>query len=140
MRNVAIDDDRSHLLDRSSPMPLWAQLHADLIERLNAGEFGPEFPSEQALTASYGVSRHTVREALRQLRQDKILIAQRGRPTQIAQPAARIRTHNSGSSPATIAASKPPASRNARTRTRESPPQAAAEPTGVFHSSSHSRL
>ncbi|TXH16323.1 MAG: GntR family transcriptional regulator [Mycobacterium sp.] len=77
-------DDRGQRLDRSSPMPLWAQLHADLVERLNTGEFVDEFPSEQTLTASYGVSRHTVREALRQLRADKILIAERGRPTRIA--------------------------------------------------------
>jgi GntR family transcriptional regulator len=81
---VATDDALSHRLDRSSPMPLWAQLHADLVDRIDAGEFSEVFPGENALTASYGVSRHTVREALRRLRQDKVLIAERGRSTRLA--------------------------------------------------------
>ena len=66
-------------------MPLWAQLHADLVDRITAGEFDESFPGENALTVNYGVSRHTVREALRQLRQDKILIAERGRSTRLAE-------------------------------------------------------
>lgn len=66
-------------------MPLWAQLHADLVDRINAGEFSETFPGENALTVSYGVSRHTVREALRRLRQDKVLIAERGRSTRLAE-------------------------------------------------------
>lgn len=81
---VAVDGDLSHRLDRSSPMPLWAQLHADLVQRISAGEFGEDFPGENALSTAYGVSRHTVREALRQLRQDKVLIAERGRATRLA--------------------------------------------------------
>src|SRR5215813_1406000 len=53
----------ARLLDRRSPLPLWAQLRADLRRRLDAGAFDEEFPGELALVADYGVSRHTVRSA-----------------------------------------------------------------------------
>lgn len=73
-------------LDRGSPMPLWAQLHADLTRRIEAGAFVDEFPGEHTLAADYGVSRHTVREALRRLRADGIVVAERGRPPRLAAP------------------------------------------------------
>jgi GntR family transcriptional regulator len=71
-------------MDRSSALPLWAQLHADLLKRISAGEFADGFPGEHALTSSYGLSRHTVREGLRQLRNDGVLVAERGRATRLA--------------------------------------------------------
>lgn len=79
-----VDGDVSARMDRSSPLPLWAQLHADIVERIAAGEFAAAFPGEHALTAAYGLSRHTVREALRHLRADGVLIAERGRATRLA--------------------------------------------------------
>src|SRR5258708_3644551 len=77
-------DDLSARMDRSSALPLWAQLHADLVSRIAADEFSDGFPSEHALTAGYGLSRHTGREALRQLRHDGVLVAERGRATRLA--------------------------------------------------------
>jgi GntR family transcriptional regulator len=75
-------------LDRRSPLPLWAQLRADLRRRLAAGEFGEEFPGELALVAEYQVSRHTVRAALGELRADGIVVSERGRRPRLAgQPA-----------------------------------------------------
>ncbi len=71
-------------LDRRSPMPLWAQLRADLRRRLAAGGFGEVFPGELALVAEYEVSRHTVRTALQQLRADGIVVAERGRRPRLA--------------------------------------------------------
>lgn len=68
-------------LDRSSPMPLWAQLEADLKTRLEAGEFSESFPTDLALTEVYGVSRHTVREAVRHLNKTGLLKRERGRGT-----------------------------------------------------------
>lgn len=68
-------------LDRSSPMPLWAQLEADLKRRLDAGEFDESFPTDLELTEGYGVSRHTVREAVRQLNKTGVLKRERGRGT-----------------------------------------------------------
>jgi len=71
-------------LDRRSPLPLWAQLRADLRRRLDAGAFDDEFPGELALVAEYGVSRHTVRSALRDLRAEGIVVAERGRRPRLA--------------------------------------------------------
>ncbi|MCO4833440.1 MAG: GntR family transcriptional regulator, partial [Acidimicrobiaceae bacterium] len=69
-------------LDRNSPLPLWAQLEADLQRRLDSGEFndGP-FPTDLALTNDYDVSRHTVREAIRHLNKTGVLKRERGRGT-----------------------------------------------------------
>lgn len=78
-------------MDRSSPLPLWAQLHADLLRRLRAGAFPHEFPGELQLMGEYAVSRHTVREAVRRLREDGFVTGSRGRhstvrPGAIEQP------------------------------------------------------
>lgn len=74
-------------LDRQSPMPLWAQLHADLQRRLRAGAFADAFPGELALVAEYQVSRQTVRAALRELRAEGVVVAERGRRPRLAGPA-----------------------------------------------------
>ena len=71
-------------LDRGSPLPLWAQLRDDLRRRLAAGAFDESFPGELDLAAEYEVSRHTVRAALRQLRADGIIVAERGRRPRLA--------------------------------------------------------
>lgn len=68
-------------LDRSSPMPLWAQLEAELRRRLDAGEFDDGFPTDAQLVNRYEVSRHTVREAIRQLNKTGVLRRERGRGT-----------------------------------------------------------
>ena len=83
-------------LDRMAGAPLWSQLLADLRRRLEHDEFTAAFPGELALVAEYGVSRHTVREAVRRLRDEGLVIAGRGRtprqaePTEIEQPLGEI--------------------------------------------------
>lgn len=67
--------------DRTDPLPLWAQVCADLRRRIDAGEFATGFPGELTLTEEYEVSRHTVREALRVLRGEGVLRSHRGRAT-----------------------------------------------------------
>jgi GntR family transcriptional regulator len=74
-------------VDRMSALPLWAQVHADLQRRLQAGAFVAAFPGELALVGEYGVSRHTVRQALRQMREDGQVVAERGRAPRLAEPA-----------------------------------------------------
>lgn len=69
------------LPDRSDPLPLWAQVRADLRRRIESGDFTAGFPGELTLTEEYEVSRHTIREALRVLRTEGVLRSQRGRPT-----------------------------------------------------------
>lgn len=54
-------------VDGEPQSPLWATVLADLRVRLAGGEFGERFPTDRELTARYGVSRHTVREAVRRL-------------------------------------------------------------------------
>lgn len=71
-------------LDRAGGQPLWSQLQHDLLRRVRAGEFDTVFPGELALSDQYGVSRHTVRQALAQLRADGVVTAERGRPPRVA--------------------------------------------------------
>lgn len=78
-------------ISRRPGSPLWSQLLADLRTRLAGGEFSDAFPGELALTAEYAVSRHTVREALRHLRAEGTVTAERGRrprlaPVELEQP------------------------------------------------------
>lgn len=68
-------------MDRDSALPLWAQVLADLRRRLARGEFGSHFPGDEELKAHYGVSRHTVREAVRQLQAEGLIERGRGRGT-----------------------------------------------------------
>jgi len=75
---------RSTGVDRSSPVPLWAQILSDLRSRLAAGEFQERFPTDEALSAGYGVSRQTVREAVRRLQEEGHLVRERGRGTTLA--------------------------------------------------------
>jgi len=62
-------------------MPLWAQVLADLRGRLARGEFTGRFPGDEELRETYGVSRHTVREAVRRLQADGVIERGRGRGT-----------------------------------------------------------
>lgn len=68
-------------IDRSSPLPLWAQLASDLRRRLAADEFADRLPTESELVEHYDVSRHTVREALRHLRAEGVITARQGQGT-----------------------------------------------------------
>lgn len=73
-------------LDRGNPLPLWAQLENDLLRRIRAGAFDARFPGEHELAAEYGVSRHTVRDALRRLREGNLVESGRGRGTWLRSP------------------------------------------------------
>lgn len=65
--------------------PLWSRLRADLQNRLAGGDFDCTFPGELALVREYGLSRHTIREALRGLRSDGLITAARGRASRVAE-------------------------------------------------------
>ncbi|MGH3972725.1 MAG: GntR family transcriptional regulator [Pseudonocardiaceae bacterium] len=86
VRTELVSTSGPRAVDRTSALPLWAQMHADLRRRLDEGEFTDAFPGELALVAEYAVSRHTVREALRRLRSDGVVIAERGRAPRVAGP------------------------------------------------------
>lgn len=81
---IGITTDRfRRTVDRSSPLPLWAQVLADLSSRLGAGEFDQRFPTDQELVQTYDVSRQTVREAVRRLSDEGLLERERGRGTHV---------------------------------------------------------
>lgn len=63
----------------AAAMPLWLRVRHDLEERVRGGEFDERFPTDRELTEHYRVSRHTVREAIRSLQEDGVVVRQRGR-------------------------------------------------------------
>jgi len=67
------------VLDRESPLPLWAQLLDELRRRLVAKELEGRFPTDRELMVTYQVSRHTVREAVRRLEAEGLVVRRRGR-------------------------------------------------------------
>lgn len=73
-------------LRRDHPLPLWAQLASELRRRIEGQEFAVTFPTEIELSASYHVSRHTVREALRKLRAEGVVDSRRGRGSRVVEP------------------------------------------------------
>ena len=73
-------------LDRAHPLPLWAQLEADLRRRLVAGAFGERFPTDRELVETYEVSRNTAREAVDRLCAEGLLERRRGRGTFLVTP------------------------------------------------------
>lgn len=70
-------------VDRSSPLPLWAQVLDDLRLRLDRGQFSERFPTDHELVAAYGVSRQTARDAVRRLTDAGLLERERGRSTRV---------------------------------------------------------
>src|SRR5262245_62375840 len=65
-------------LDRTSPLPLHAQLRTAIDRRIASGEWAERLPAERRLCAMFGVSRLTLRRALRQLAADGQLVTQHG--------------------------------------------------------------
>jgi GntR family transcriptional regulator len=70
-------------VDRRRDAPLWAQVEVDLRRRIDRGEFRDRFPTDAELVSSYGVSRHTAREAVRRLCEDGLVVRERGRGTEL---------------------------------------------------------
>ena len=73
----------SETLDRTSALPLWAQLEIALRRRLASGEFDDGFPTEAELISHYGVSRPTVRQAVGALADDGLVVRTRGKGTEV---------------------------------------------------------
>jgi GntR family transcriptional regulator len=73
-------------VDRANPLPLWAQVLADLRAKMAGGEFRDRFPTDDELATAYGVSRQTVREAVRRLQGEGLVERSRGRGSTLATP------------------------------------------------------
>lgn len=84
MSPVSEDDGKEEVisaLDPSSSEPLWSQLVRSITDLLDTGEFREAFPSEHELMRRYKISRHTVREAIRQLTEQGRLYSVQGKGT-----------------------------------------------------------
>lgn len=75
-------------LQRTSSEPLWRQLVQSLRSDILQGVFrvGAQLPTEEELCERFSVSRHTVREALRQLRTDGLVSSRQGSGTTVMPP------------------------------------------------------
>ena len=90
---------------RSNPLPLWAQIVDDLRRRLLAGEFERRFPTDEELTGYYDVSRQTVREAVRHLAAEGLVVRERGRGSSVTPPVLEQPLHALYSLASTVRAS-----------------------------------
>lgn len=73
-------------LERASPTPIFAQIRTRLEDPISSGELAADqrIPSERQLSARFGVSRMTVRQALDELIQAGLLYSLPGKGTFVA--------------------------------------------------------
>lgn len=76
---------------QAPPIPKYYQLRAELERQIAEGQLSPGafLPPERVLLQQYGVSRTTLREALRPLLLEGTLLSVRGKGILVAQPAIR---------------------------------------------------
>jgi GntR family transcriptional regulator len=74
-------------IDRSNPLPLWAQLLGVLRQRVVAGDYDAGFPTDAQLAEEFDLSRHTVRDTVRRLQEEGIVMRRRGVGTFVSPPA-----------------------------------------------------
>jgi len=81
-------------VDPGNPLPLYYQVYASLLQRIQGGEFPPGsfLPAERQLTEDYGVSRITIIKALNELSREHHIKRQQGRGTVVTHPAERPAT------------------------------------------------
>ncbi|MEV4277200.1 GntR family transcriptional regulator [Actinoplanes xinjiangensis] len=77
-------------------MPAYRRIATDLADKIRAGEYRPgdALPAQRELSAGYGVTLMTLRQALQELRDEGLIIQQAGRGTFVApvQAAYRVDT------------------------------------------------
>jgi GntR family transcriptional regulator len=78
-------EDRSDRIDRDGPVSVWSQVAADLAADITSGALtaGARLPAEPELSEVYGVSRITVRRAIRDLVDRGLVTVSRGRGTYV---------------------------------------------------------
>lgn len=83
-------------MDTNSPLTLQYQLKKELYEKIAKKEWlpGQMIPSEKELCDAHGVSRITVREALKELVQSGYLIRKQGKGTFVATPTVEYVLHS----------------------------------------------
>jgi GntR family transcriptional regulator len=76
------------MIDFDSNIPYYIQLIEALKEKISHGDWKPgeQIPPEAELCATYGVSRTVVRQALREIELDGLVIRRKGKGTFVAEP------------------------------------------------------
>jgi DNA-binding GntR family transcriptional regulator len=76
-------NDRSSRINHGAARPLWQQVADDLRAEIQSGRLPAEarLPSESELGIQYGVSRVTVRHAIKALSEEGLVEAVHGRGT-----------------------------------------------------------
>lgn len=69
------------MIELDGPEPLRVQIAEHLRGRITSGEITNRLPTMAQLGEEYGVSRRTVNDALRILREDGTIVGTRGRGT-----------------------------------------------------------
>lgn len=82
-----IDDSLTHPVMRQDGMALWRQIASRLQQDIASEAYKPgeQLPSEAALSAQFGVNRHTVRRALEELSRDGLVRVEQGRGSFVAE-------------------------------------------------------
>jgi GntR family transcriptional regulator len=71
---------------RVSRVPAYRRIATDLADKIRAGVYRPgdALPAQRELSAQYGVTLMTLRQALQELRDERLIVPQAGRGTYIA--------------------------------------------------------
>lgn len=85
------------MVNTESAIPFYSQVKEDILSKVQNGELQPGFriPSEKKLTALYGVSTITIRRAISELVEEKVLERKQGKGTFVLRRSFR-RTFKSG--------------------------------------------
>ncbi len=80
------------MIDKKDPMPLYLQLRDQLREGIASGAYpaGSRLPTEQELSARYGLGRATVRSALDQLEREGLIEKRHGVGSFVLRPAGAV--------------------------------------------------
>jgi len=86
--NTQVAPSHPPLMEGSGRQPMYASLAAMLVRDIEEGKYQPSsvLPSEKELGERYGVSRHTVRQALREVRERGLISSQQGIGTIVRAP------------------------------------------------------
>lgn len=82
-RQKSVEDIGIKPVDENSPIPLYQQVHMDLLNLLQSGKLQPGdmLPTEKILSEAYRVGRQTLREAITPLVNENLLERTQGRGT-----------------------------------------------------------
>ncbi|MFB4277476.1 GntR family transcriptional regulator [Nonomuraea sp. MTCD27] len=78
--------DKSDRIDHDGPKLVWQQVAEDVEAEIASGKLlpGAKMPAELEIASQYGVSRVTIRRAIKELAERDLLIVVHGRGTFVA--------------------------------------------------------